>query len=212
MLSTDKIWELMHDQNTPPENRLIITPILDWGKQAKKGQSAVDLRLGQLFVVPSRTKIAELNHLDENHEEKLQQYKDEYYVLLGDHFVLHPRQFVLGQTLEWVHLPRDFGAYVIGRSSWGRDGLIIATAIGVHAGYSGVLTLEISNVGEIPIRLYPGLTIAQLFVHRMEILEGIEPDKGRFASSPHAASMDAVDADEKEIVRKLSKKRGYSQE
>ena len=82
--------------------------------------------------------------------------------------MLHPGQFVLGETLEWVHLPKDLVAFVIGKSTWGRDGLIIATAIGVHPYWSGILTLEISNVGEIPIYLYPGLAIAQLFIASVE--------------------------------------------
>lgn len=72
---------------------------------------------------------------------------------IGDFFVLHPRQFVLGETIEWVHLPVDLSAYVLGHSSWGRDGLVIATATGVHPGYSGIITLELSNIGEISLSL-----------------------------------------------------------
>ncbi|GAH46269.1 unnamed protein product, partial [marine sediment metagenome] len=96
---------------------------------------------------------------------------ESHYVPLGNDFILHPNQFVLGITLEWIHFPKDLAGYVIGRSSWGRQGLIIATATGVHPGFSGCLVLELSNSGEVPIHIYPGLRIAQLFVHRLETEE-----------------------------------------
>jgi len=60
-------------------------------------------------------------------------------------------------------LPRDLAAFVVGRSSWGRLGLVVATAIGVHPGYRGIITLELTNLGEVPILLYPGWPIAQVF-------------------------------------------------
>jgi dCTP deaminase len=93
----------------------------------------------------------------------------EYYAPVGDYLVVHPHQFVLAQTLEYVRLPRFLMAYVVGRSTWGRLGLITATAIGVHPLFSGNLTLEIRNLGETPLRLYPGESIAQLFFIRLTI-------------------------------------------
>ena len=59
------------------------------------------------------------------------------------------------------------GAYVLGRSSWGRVGLIVATAVMVQPGYTGTLTLELVNEGDSPIRLYPGVRIARLAVHTL---------------------------------------------
>ena len=88
-----------------------------------------------------------------------------YYVPFGEKFILHPRTFVLGITLEWVRLPKTLAGFVTGRSSWGRRGLIIATATGVHPGFTGCLALELSNVGEMPIPITPGLAICQLFLH-----------------------------------------------
>jgi len=70
--------------------------------------------------------------------------------------------------MEWIRLPANLAAYVIGRSSWGRHGLIIATATGVHPGFTGCLTLELSNVGEIPITIKPGTPICQIFIHQAE--------------------------------------------
>lgn len=208
ILTTDKIFTLMHDSGYAPNDRLVITPVFDWQHQAKKGQAAVDLRLGQRFSIPMRTKLAELDHVDRNHKEKLEKYKDVHHVLMGDFFVLHPRQFVLGETLEWIHFPKEYAGYVIGRSAWGRDGLIIATATGVHPGYSGVLTLEITNVGEIPIRLYPGLTIAQLFVHSVYREESINPQPSSFIGSTSPESGNAA-GDDSDIIRKLSAQRGF---
>jgi dCTP deaminase len=57
--------------------------------------------------------------------------------------------------------------YVVGKSSLGRRGLIIATATGVHPGFTGCLTLELTNVGEIPVAIQPGMRICQLFLHRV---------------------------------------------
>ena len=90
------------------------------------------------------------------------------YVPFGGTFVLHPRSFVLAITLEWIRMTRRHGGYVMGKSSWGRRGLVIETAPGVHPGFSGCLTLELANVGEIPIELTPGARICQLFVHVLE--------------------------------------------
>jgi dCTP deaminase len=177
--------------------RLIISPILDQESQIAEGSSSIDVRLGQKFQIPKRTKISYLDHLEEIHSEKIEQYKDEDFVPIGDHFVLHPRQFVLGETLEWIHLPHNLSAYVIGRSSWGRDGLVIATATGVHPGYSGILTLEISNIGEIPVYLWPGVTIAQLFIHRVEgTMEGDKDPSGhRGSTGPRSANAASKDRD-----------------
>jgi dCTP deaminase len=80
--------------------------------------------------------------------------------------VLHPGKFVLGITLEWLRLPGDLAGYVTGKSSLGRRGLIIETAAGVQPGFAGCLTLELANVGEIPVKLVPGMKICQLFLHK----------------------------------------------
>ncbi len=100
----------------------------------------------------------------------------------GEDFILHPRSFVLGVTLEWLRMPSNFAGYVIGKSSWGRRGLIIATATGVHPGFTGCLTLELSNIGDLPIAIRPGMTIAQLFVHSAIGIRGDKSiDKTAFA-------------------------------
>jgi dCTP deaminase len=153
----------------PVEERLVISPILDWDSQLQDGNASIDLRLGSTFRVTRRSQVLALDPFDkERYEIDRAKYVEEIYVEIGDRFILHPHQFALGITLEWVRLPKDLGAFIIGRSTWGRDGLIIETAAGVHPGYSGNLTLELTNVGDVPVILYPGLAYAQVFLFDVE--------------------------------------------
>ena len=102
-----------------------------------------------------------------------QQLSRYQFVPFGDRFILHPGQFILGITFEWLRLPTNLAGFVTGKSSWGRRGLIIETAAGIHPGFCGCLTLEIGNVGPVPIPLIPGMEICQVF---FEVASG-EPDK-----------------------------------
>ena len=78
-------------------------------------------------------------------------------------FILHPGEFVLGSTIERVQLPNDLVARLEGKSSLGRLGLLIHSTAGfVDAGWDGQLTLELSNVANLPITLYPGMKIGQI--------------------------------------------------
>ena len=80
-----------------------------------------------------------------------------------DVFILHPGEFVLGSTAERVALPDDLVARLEGKSSLGRLGLLIHSTAGfVDAGWDGHLTLELSNVANLPITLYPGMKIGQI--------------------------------------------------
>src|SRR3954470_10090481 len=83
-------------------------------------------------------------------------------------FILHPGEFVLGQTLEWSELPNDLVARLEGKSSLGRLGLLIHSTAGyVDPGWKGNLTLELSNVANLPIALYFGMKIGQISFFRM---------------------------------------------
>ena len=83
-------------------------------------------------------------------------------------FILHPGEFVLGQTLEWVELPDDLVARLEGKSSMGRLGLLIHSTAGyVDPGWKGNLTLELSNVANLPIALYSGMKIGQISFFEM---------------------------------------------
>jgi dCTP deaminase len=86
-----------------------------------------------------------------------------------DPFILHPGEFVLGQTLERVRLPDDLVARLEGKSSIGRLGLLIHSTAGfIDAGFEGNLTLELSNVANLPITIYHGMPIGQISFMRMD--------------------------------------------
>ena len=120
--------------------------------------SSIDVRLDRFFRVFNN---ARYTHIDP----ALQQ--DDLTTLVepdGDEpFVLHPGEFVLGSTLEVVTIPDDLAARLEGKSSLGRLGLLTHSTAGfVDPGFSGHITLELSNVANLPITLWPGMKIGQL--------------------------------------------------
>jgi dCTP deaminase len=120
--------------------------------------SSIDLRLGNSFRVFHNHRITAIDL--RNPPDNL---TEEVVVDEGEPFVIHPGEFCLGRTLEWVELPDDVVARVEGKSSLGRLGLIVhATAGFVDPGWKGTLTLEFNNLTRVPIKLYSGLPIAQL--------------------------------------------------
>ncbi len=159
---------------------LVITPSPELADLHTSGSASIDLRLGTWFM---SLRQARMPYLEVDDPSLGAQFTKNHYVRFGDSYFLHPRSFVLGTTLEWIRLPRDLAAYVIGKSSWGRRGLIIATATGVHPGFKGCLTLEITNVGEIPIAIKPGMAICQLFFHEVRGPKPIGIDRSQFAAS-----------------------------
>jgi dCTP deaminase len=120
--------------------------------------ASVDLRLGDSFRVFHNHRTSAIDLRDPPRD-----LTEEVVPTEGEPFVIHPGEFVLGRTLEWVELPDDVLARVEGKSSLGRLGLIVhATAGFVDPGWRGTLTLEFANLTRIPIKLRPGLPIAQL--------------------------------------------------
>src|SRR5436189_144470 len=120
--------------------------------------ASVDLRLGDSFRVfhNHRASAIDLRRPPEN-------LTEEVVVPESESFVIHPGEFCLGRTLEWVELPDDIVARIEGKSSLGRLGLIVhATAGFCDPGWKGTLTLELNNLTRVPIKLYAGLPIAQL--------------------------------------------------
>jgi len=150
--------------NEKAEKQLIITPILS-SKQF--GDISIDLRLGNQFIV-FRMHMGGLLNLFESSETHLHRLQERRVVRFGQKFVLHPGQLVLGSTFEYLQLPSDLEGQVEGRSSWARVGLQTATATCVEPGFSGVVTLELSNVGAMPLDLFPGVRVAQLVLRDVE--------------------------------------------
>ncbi len=136
------------------EGRIRVDP---WDESLVQPAS-VDLRLGDSFRVfhNHRTSAIDLRDPPTNLTEQVK-------VGDGEAFIIHPGEFCLGRTLEYVELPGDIVARIEGKSSLGRLGLIVhATAGFCDPGWRGTLTLELNNLTRVPIKLYPGLPIAQL--------------------------------------------------
>src|SRR5271165_3847530 len=165
ILKSDKLAAMLGspDQTDP----LVITPCPNLEELRKKGSASVDLRLGSWFAEMRKSRASHLKIVGDTEGEDARFLSKMHFIRFGDIFVLHPHQFILGITLEWIRFPRTYAGYVTSRSSWGRRGLVIATAVGVHPGFSGCLTLELTNLGELPIKLSPGLAICQLFIHQV---------------------------------------------
>jgi dCTP deaminase len=136
------------------EGRIKIDP---WDEHMVQPAS-VDLRLGNSFRVFHNYKISAIDL-----REPPTGLTERFDVGEQEPFVIHPGEFCLGRTLEHVELPDDIVARIEGKSSIGRLGLIVhATAGFCDPGWRGTLTLELNNLTRVPIRLYPGLPIAQL--------------------------------------------------
>lgn len=165
IIKTDRLSQLLEEgRKLDTKDPLLIVPTPNLETLRTDGQASIDLRLGTWFVHSQQARTGCLSL--KNQADYIE--PTTAYVPFGQHYILHPQSFVLAITLEWICFPRNLAAYVVGKSSWGRAGLIIATAIGVHPGYKGCLTLELSNVGEIPIEIMPGVPICQLFIHQVE--------------------------------------------
>jgi dCTP deaminase len=139
--------------------RIVIDPLDDGAVQP----SSVDLRLDRLFrvflnhtmpVIDVKRDLEDLTRLVE--------------IDPDDAFILHPGEFVLGSTYERISLPDDIVARIEGKSSLGRLGLLIHSTAGfIDAGFCGHITLELSNVANLPITLYPDMKIGQISFLRM---------------------------------------------
>lgn len=125
--------------------------------------SSVDVRLDRYFRVFDNSRYT---HID-----PAQQQDDLTTVVEPDAdepFVLHPGEFVLGSTLEVVTLPDDLAGRLEGKSSLGRLGLLTHSTAGfIDPGFTGHITLELSNVANLPITLWPGMKIGQLCLFRL---------------------------------------------
>ena len=165
ILGKGAILGRLRDSN--PERRLTISPILE---PEQVGRCSVDIRLGNEFLLVNReTGIMGIDPIRRGEmAESVRRYQTRVEVAYGSPFYLHPQQFSLARTFEYLALPSDIAGYVLGRSSWGRLGLVIATATVVECGFKGVLVLELANLGSVPIVLYPGMRIAQLVLHSVD--------------------------------------------
>jgi len=120
--------------------------------------SSIDVRLDRFFRLFDNHKYPYIDPREQ--QDDLTRFVE---VASDESFILHPGEFVLGSTFEYVSLPDDIAARLEGKSSLGRLGLLTHSTAGfVDPGFQGHVTLELSNVATLPIKLWPGMKIGQL--------------------------------------------------
>jgi dCTP deaminase len=120
--------------------------------------SSIDVRLDRFFRLFDNHKYPYIDPREQ--QDELTRFVE---VASDEAFILHPGEFVLGSTYEYVKLPNDIAARLEGKSSLGRLGLLTHSTAGfVDPGFEGHVTLELSNVATLPIKLWPGMKIGQL--------------------------------------------------
>jgi len=179
------LWPMRQRESDGRSNPFVVTPSTN--PKSQYSSNSVDLRLGTSFLL---NKTSGYTHISPEPELThatgagipLEAFYQELFVPVGNNFILHPHQFVLAATLEYICVPFDYYALVLGRSSWGRLGLNIATATTVHAGFRGCITLELRNLGETPLPLKVGLRIAQLCLISVPVRPTSDAHVGYFAT------------------------------
>src|SRR5260370_38617962 len=145
---------------------LVVTPVLD--RDEFFDSDSLDLRLGCYFLLPKAPTQAYLHpgsHPSEHSNLTV-------HIPIRKYLVIPAHQTVLGATLEFIKLPYDVSGQILTKSSVARTFIVIETAPWIHPNYRGCLTLEIANVSNTPVLLYPGLPIAQLILMKVD---GAEP-------------------------------------
>lgn len=145
------------------EKRIIVKPKPDLHEQL--GSSSLDLRLGHGFRVFKHRKQPFVDPFEEKTTDGM---TEEIKITRREPYAIHPNEFVLASTLEWVEWADDLAARVDGRSSLGRLGLVIHSTAGhIDAGWRGNITLELRNIGMVPILLYPRMRVCQLIFEQL---------------------------------------------
>lgn len=142
---------------------LVITPLLD--AQSAFDIDSVDLRLGTHFLFP---RVPHRAYFCPDQDSK-DSFHMRVHVPLGDYLVVPAHHTVLGATLEFIKLPFDVAGEILTKSSVARTFTLIETAPWIHPNYRGCLTLEIANVSNTAILLYPGRRIGQMVLMEVAI-------------------------------------------
>lgn len=139
-------------------NRIKISPKPDFSSQL--GSCALDLRLGRVYRVFDHSRTP---YIDPQDSKTLEHITTKILVRDGEAFTLHPGEFILAMTKEEITMPDDLAGRLEGRSSIGRLGVVVhSTAATIDAGFRGHITLELANMGRIPVMLYPGMRICSV--------------------------------------------------
>ncbi len=125
--------------------------------------SSLDIRLGDEIIVFNKVKNGIIDVRKEIPKTYYRKFK------VKDFFILQPQQFILAHTLEYIKLPSYISARLEGRSSLARLGLIVHSTGGfIDAGFKGQITLEMTNLNKMPIKLYPKMKIAQIAFEKLD--------------------------------------------
>jgi dCTP deaminase len=143
---------------------LVITPLLYKKESEIFDADSVDLRLGCYFLLP-KTLDQPFFSPDRNSATSLH---SKVHVPLGQFLVVPAHQTILGATLEFIKLPSDVSGQVLTKSSVARTFIVVETAPWIHPQYRGCLTLEIANVSNTPVLLYPGRLICQIILMQID--------------------------------------------
>lgn len=144
------------------EGKIVIDPLTD-EKQIQP--SSIDMRIGDEFKV---FRVIRKPFIDPKDDEDIASYMESLTVSEGEAFIIHPNEFALATTYEYVKVPDNLVARVEGRSSMGRLGVTMHVTAGyIDPGFEGKITLEISNIGAMPVALYPGQRVCQLVFETM---------------------------------------------
>lgn len=124
------------------------------------GSCSIDLRLGHTFGVFEHSRYP---YIDPTKQDPLVDFMREVSVKDGEPFILQPSDFVLASTIERIKLPNDLVARLEGRSSLGRLGIVVhSTASIFEPGFQGTVVMELSNLGRLPVALYPGMRVCAM--------------------------------------------------
>jgi dCTP deaminase len=141
-------------------SELIIEPF----NEEQVSSSSVDLRLGHEFRIFKHTGRT---HIDPTDKTSSEEYTELHKINDSKPFTIHPGEFVLATTYERVSMPNNIVGSIDGRSSLGRLGIIIQTAAMVDAGFKGHVTLELANIGKMPVNIYPQMRICRMTLHKL---------------------------------------------
>lgn len=138
--------------------KIVIKPFPNFETQL--GSNSIDLRLGKSFRIFDHNKYAYIDPFKKNIGEEITR---EVRKKKNEPFIIQPGEFVLGTTVEYIEVPDDLVGNLEGRSSIGRLGIIVhSTAASIESGFQGRITLELANLGKMPVALYPDMRICSI--------------------------------------------------
>ena len=185
---------------------LVITPLFNGKEQI--GSSSIDVRLGTEFryIKTSKQTHFDLTQPIDSIKDQIEAYSEVVHINPLESFILHPGDFVLASTLEYIIIPKHLTARLEGRSTWGRVGLQVHSTAGfVDPGFEGSLTFELHNMGKLALPLYPGIRVGQMSFHRMKEAKKLyasELNKKYAKATGTKSSMFFEDYDYKKIILK----------